>query len=344
MRKTTRIFPLLAWRHWPWAALLGLLFATGACESERVDAIGGETHFLRLCDDDPSACGSDFECLCGVCTVSCESQGPCASLYGSECTAQDEASCTGSPAQQTCQVSCSGDDDCLVLSAQHQCQNGNCRLGVAPPIGTDCEPSGVLANEVLFIGDSFFATTHQITGFVEELARSQDVLAAGERYRDSSRLMQNALAWGGEGILDQYQSAAADVSVRVVIMNGGGADVLLGSCDDVSPDCPMITDAVAAFEDVLARMAQDQVTDVVYVSYPDPQPEDVRALLDVLRPLLQDVCDNSPVPCQFLDLRPVFEDNYSSFVQAGGLNPTTEGARATAQAIWAVMEDGCIAQ
>ena len=98
------------------------------------------------------------------------------------------------------------------------------------------------------------------------------------------------------------------------------------------------------YKDEYDKLAAENENFTWNVALSDPQPEDVRALLDVLRPLLQDVCDNSPVPCQFLDLRPVFEDNYSSFVQAGGLNPTTEGARATAQAIWAVMEDGCIAQ
>jgi hypothetical protein len=127
-------------------------------------------------------------------------------------------------------------------------------------------------------------------------------------------------------------------------MNGGGADVLLGSCDPVDASCPIITSAVSALDALLARMAADGVRNVVYVSYPDPLPPEVKAKMDVLRPLTEQSCATSPIPCAWVNLQDVFAGNYTEYVLADGLNPTAAGSQATASAIWRVMERDCIAQ
>jgi hypothetical protein len=202
----------------------------------------------------------------------------------------------------------------------------------------------VNANELVILGDSFFATTHQVTAYLEDLARGAGVLSVGERYQDKSRLIENALALDGQGILSQYDSAAAESPVKVVITNGGGADVLLGSCDPVGPDCPLLVNAAAAFAELLTRLESDGVSEVVYVSYPDPQDAAVLERMDDLRPLLQETCVNSVLPCHFIDLRPVFEGKYTEYIQSDGLNPTPAGSEATASAIWGVMQQECIAQ
>jgi hypothetical protein len=41
-------------------------------------------------------------------------------------------------------------------------------------------------------------------------------------------------------------------------------------------------------------------------------------------------------------LRPVFDGKHDSYVEADGINPTPEGARAVALAIWQTMEQTCI--
>ena len=51
-----------------------------------------------------------------------------------------------------------------------------------------------------------------------------------------------------------------------------------------------------------------------------------------------------PLPCHWLDLRTVFAGHYAEYVQADQLNPTDAGARASADAIWATMQQYCIAQ
>jgi hypothetical protein len=200
------------------------------------------------------------------------------------------------------------------------------------------------ANEVLIFGDSFFATSHQITAYLEDIARSAGAIEPGERYRDASRLTSNALALSSYGILDQYETAAAEAEVKVAIMNGGGADILLGTCEPVDSSCPVLSAAAAALDDLFVTLYEDGVTGVVFASYPDPQPAATRAKMDVLRPMLEASCAASPVPCHFVDLRDTFANNYAEYILADGLNPTALGSEATAAAIWATMQDHCLAQ
>jgi hypothetical protein len=198
---------------------------------------------------------------------------------------------------------------------------------------------------VLIIGDSFFAASHEITGFIEDLARSEGVLSPGERYRDNSRLLDNTLALAGNGIADQYADAVAESPVSVVIMNGGGADALVGDCETADEDCPLVADAVAAVEELLAEMEEDGVTDVLYVFYPEPMDADsTRAIIGALRPLLQEACEAAPTSCHWIDLRPTFEGHYDEYIQTNGRDPTTAGAAATADQVWAVMRENCVAQ
>jgi hypothetical protein len=204
--------------------------------------------------------------------------------------------------------------------------------------------SAISANEVLIIGDSFFAASHAITGFMEELARGAGVIAPGERYRDNSKLIENALSYMGNGIASQYTDAVAESPVSVVIMNGGGADALLSSCASPDTDCPAIEEAAAGARELFARMAQDGAVDVLYVFYPNPLDDPTRAMVDALRPLAQEACDTADLPCHWIDLRPLFEGHYDEYIEDDGLNPTTAGALATAEAIWAMMQRECIAQ
>lgn len=241
-----------------------------------------------------------------------------------------------------------------MLSSGHHCIDGFCRLaggastaeggsgattGSPPP----CEDSGTTGNEVVILGDSFFATTHEITGHLESLARSEGVLSEGERYRDSSNLLSNSLAFPEAGIRMQYENARTESAVKVVIMNGGGADLLLGSCEIQGEQCPLMTDAALALQTLLQLMNDEGVEQVVFVGYPDPLVNEVREKMDVLRPLLEQACADSAVPCEWLDLRPVFSEE-PSFIDTDGLNPTSAGAEATAEALFQLMQARCIAQ
>jgi hypothetical protein len=343
--------------------LLGLLALS--CSNEGDVSTGGETHFLTRCEPGSDSCGN-LICLCGVCTLPCGERPACGAFSDAACIASAEAeACNDNPAPGHCDVPCVADRDCAVVSSSHRCVSGACRAGSLTSIGGGaggssagsgsigvsgggdggaCTTGQVSGNQVLLIGDSFFASSHQITAYLEQLARDSGALALGERYRDNSSLTENALALVGHGIAGQYESGVAEAEVKLVIMNGGGADVFLGSCVTVDASCPAITAAASAARDLLAKMATDGVLEVVYAFYPDPIDAAVRAKMDILRPLIEDACVSSPVPCRWLDLRPTFAAHYADYVLADGLNPTAAGSDVSAKAIWGTMQKYCIAQ
>lgn len=327
-------------------AAVRLLLVTAAllvfnCASVREDPSGGETHFLQRCTEASASCGPKLVCACGVCTLPCDEPAACGEFPESSCVAATADSCA-TPTVAYCDVGCASDSECARLSPDHRCYEGQCRRGGAT---ADACPrdSAVNPNEVVILGDSFFAADHRITAFLEDLARASGALQPGERYRDFSSLVGNGLALAGTGIMNQYVAAQEESPVRVVVMTGGGADVLLGSCEVLSEECPLLTAAAAEAETLLERMASDGVQHVVYSFYPDPTDADLRAKVDTLRPMLQGVCSRSSVACSWVDLRPSFE-GHEDYLNAEGIFPTPEGARVTAHELWSVMSAGCIAQ
>jgi lysophospholipase L1-like esterase len=338
--------------------LLAVLLLAFSCKPESSEPTGGETHFLTRCEPSSTSCGDRLSCVCGVCTLPCTERASCQGLPAAQCV--PSCTITSPTAPGVCEVSCLGDADCTVISPAHRCQQGVCRAGSLASGGAGgsgeasdasadagagtCDSGIVPANQLLVIGDSFFAATHQITAYLEGLARDAGAVSVGERYRDRSSGQSNALALGGNGILDQYTSGATDAAVKVVIMNGGGADALVGTCDNANASCAVISAAAQAAQALFAKMATDNVAHVVYAFYPDPGDANVKAKIDALRPLIQNACEDAPLPCHWLDLRTVFAGHDAEYLQPDQLNPSDTGARASAAAIWAVMQQYCIAQ
>jgi hypothetical protein len=323
---------------------------------------------LRLCSADSDDCGAGLACQCGVCTHSCRKADECAALPDAAlpdavCVAFDEAEqCSTPVAQPHCDTRCDSNVDCAAVSAAHVCAHGVC--GTPGPViepaaaspdasaaaspdasaAAVCSPSGVPGNALVMLGDSFLAVGHQVVAYLESQARAAGVLSESERYRDNSLPTANALAIVSPGIAEQYVSAQAESPVQVVVMNGGGADLLVGTCDTVGPDCPVIANAATAASALFEQMAADGVSAVVYAFYPDPVDDSVRAKIDALRPLIQSACVSSPVACYWLDLRDTFAGHSAEYLAANGLDPSSPGAKATANAIWGVMQANCIAQ
>jgi hypothetical protein len=313
-----------------------LALSAASCVSAE-SPTGGETHFLKTCVES-AQCGDELSCLCGVCTRACTGDDQCGTLAASECrTPADPAACTDGSASH-CDATCNVDADCRRISPSHQCVLNVCRAGPA-----QCTTAPVEPNEVVVIGDAFFGATHQITAFLEASARRAGALAVGERYRDQSSRLNNALAMGETGIPTQYAEAQAEAPVDVVIMNGGGTDALIAACA-VPAECPALIDAAGAAETLLEQMATDGVSHVVYAFYPDPTDTALRAKVDVLRTLVEPLCAASPVPCHWVDLRVTIADRAQQYLTPDGLAPTAAGSEAVAAAIWAVMRRECIAQ
>lgn len=217
--------------------------------------------------------------------------------------------------------------------------------GEAGGAGTGaCTYAELDTSRVVVLGDTFMALTHEVTTSLEALARASGVLPADESLRDESTVVSNALAAGGNGILGQYSRATEEAPVKIVIMNGGGADVLAATCEDPpSASCEALAAAALGARDFFARAAEDGVSHVLYAFYPNQSDPAYRARMDVLRPAIQAACDESPAPCHFVDLRPVFADHYAEYITAAGINPTLAGSEAAANAIWATMREVCIA-
>jgi hypothetical protein len=278
-------------------------------------------------------------------------------LPAAECVAPADA-VTCADVAAYCDVTCNTDAECRSVSDSHRCVQNVCRSGTTGPNrGTggsggsggqggaganECETGIVEPNQVLVIGDSFFGISHQVTAYLEQHARDSGVLAVGERYRDNSSTTDNALAMGGNGIANQYARGIAEADVDVVVMDGGGTDLLLASCAIPAGECPALSDAAAGAETLLAQMAANGVSHVVYAFYPDAVDATMREKMDALRLLIEPVCANSPTPCHWVDLRgPLAAPGTLS---EDGLLPTPAGSAATAAVIWDVMARECIAQ
>ena len=146
-------------------------------------------------------------------------------------------------------------------------------------------------------------------------------------------------------IPQQFTRAVDAGAVRVVLMDGGGNDLLqAGRCQSgFDASCKEV---VAVVQELFAQMKADGVKDVVYFFYPDPMGigANIKTAMDILRPEMKKACDAaSDVRCVWVDQRESWEGNYDSFT-SDGIHPTDAGSMASAQQIWDAMVAHCIAQ
>src|SRR5262252_2692750 len=125
-------------------------------------------------------------------------------------------------------LSCSTDSDCSSLSSSYRCVAGVCRdapVALGSPSGSGgassttsdpvpCAGGEVAGPQVIVLGDTFMALTHQITLELEKVARARGALPADQSYRDQSTVFGNTFALGGSGLADQYSRAVADAPVK----------------------------------------------------------------------------------------------------------------------------------
>jgi hypothetical protein len=346
LMKTTKK-PIKRWRALRCVAwlLAPFLFALSCHEPEHQSEAGSETNFLNRCSTEVT-CADGLSCLCGACTKTCEGMSACEPLSsGAACipvaSRPADPSCPQSAVSAFCDVACADDAACAGLGSAHRCDRGFCRA-----LSPSCESGGTLGSEVILLGDSFIATSHEFTQDLVEQARASGALATDESYRDYSTVTQCNLAAQPPGISAQYARAQQDGAVKVVIMDGGGADVLLGSCPEpIAPDCPLVEDAAAGADALFRTLLDDGVEHVVFFFYPDYVGDaTIKATVDVLRPIVQERCASAPLPCHWFDLRPTYQGHYDEYVLPQGRNPTSAGALASAQAIWSFMQQQCVAQ
>ncbi len=193
-------------------------------------------------------------------------------------------------------------------------------------------PTKIKGSEVLVIGDSFLALSHEITNRLEQNAKNAGILDSSDKFRDNS--VSGTMLSGGISptIPTQYQNGVNAGTVKYVIMDGGGNDCIAGN----------VSNAVSAARTLFQQMEKNGLVKVFYLFYPDPQgglAGTLKPNLDTMRPQIQSIVTSSTKPKgYFLDLRPTFEGKYSSYILSDGIHPTTAGSYAAADAIWAEMQ------
>ncbi|MDP4181438.1 MAG: GDSL-type esterase/lipase family protein [Bacillota bacterium] len=202
------------------------------------------------------------------------------------------------------------------------------------PTPTPATQTKVKGSEVLFIGESFLALSHDIRKDLETIARNNGVLASNDSFRDNS--VSGTRLYGGisPNIPTQYKNAITAGPVKYVVMTGGGNDCLQGTGDTD------INNAVNAAKTLFAQMKTDGVQKVFYIFYPDPVNNNtLKSRLEILRPQIQSLVTQSTAPkAYFLDLRPIFEGKYSQYILSDGIHPSAAGSQATADAVWDQMK------
>lgn len=204
-------------------------------------------------------------------------------------------------------------------------------VGVIAPVQVSAAEQ-IKGSEVLVIGDSFIALSHDITKRLTENARKAGIIAANDSFRDNS--VSGTLLNGGTSptIPQQFANGVRSGAVKYVIMDGGGNDCMMGSVDGASN----------AFKTLIKQMQTDGVIKVFYMFYPDAQGGMAGMLnpnLTKLRPLIQSTVLSSTSPKGFFfDLRPTFEGKYGQYIMNDGIHPTQAGSYAAADACFAEMQ------
>jgi hypothetical protein len=175
------------------------------------------------------------------------------------------------------------------------------------------------------------------------LAQKAGTIGPSESYRTFA--VSGTQLTTGE-IPDQYARAKMAGPVKVVLMDGAGNDLLFGSdrCKaGFDASCKEVTDVVTK---LFMQFKSDGVQDVVYFFYPDPMGigAQIKDAMDILRPEMKKLCDvATDVRCIWVDQRESWMGHYAEFT-SDGIHPTTAGAQASAQQIWAAMVASCVAQ
>jgi lysophospholipase L1-like esterase len=218
--------------------------------------------------------------------------------------------------------------------------------------GGGCEIVPVRGDQVVMLGDSYLAVT-SVAETLFTLARGVGALGPTEEYR---RYDAGGTQMGNGQIPAQFDQAVAEnPDIKTVIMTGGGNDVLIGDaniCLQTPPPDPTcvarIDDVLNAAEGFMQAGVDAGVENVVYFFYPHlPEGGLVQGFknetLDYAAPLVEEMCNNAPVNCIFVDPRPAFEGHPEYFL-GDGIHPNAMGSVILANTIWSVMVANCIGQ
>jgi lysophospholipase L1-like esterase len=205
----------------------------------------------------------------------------------------------------------------------------------------------------VIIGDSYVTGT----GAALQPALAALVPAAAD-YRNYA---VGGTSMGNGQIPSQFdQALQANPDIKLVIMDGGGNDVLVlnrnclnaGSSTDAT--CQQVVQtAIDVAAQLYQKMSDSGVKDAIYFNYPNLPTTSLlggptsNEILNYSYPLTQASCESSfattGLRCHFIDLRPVFE-GHADYIGFDGVHPTAAGQAAIAGAIQQKMQSACLGQ
>ncbi len=238
-----------------------------------------------------------------------------------------------------------------------------------------CTKGQVTASEVVMLGDSYMDY-----GGVGPALLS-DAQASYRHYY----LAGSALNYGSGQLNIPYQfdtMALGDTSIpnptdiKVIIMDGGGNDVLIDNRNCLTapppdPTCQQAIDASLARGNALFQeFAAKGVQQVVYFFYPHLDPNGggilptpapgVNVALDYALSNLEKTCCGAPfqstsdsyscrgtssgIDCIVVDTNPGFVGHLSDYLMSDHVHPNSSGAKVIADMVWKVMQQDCVAQ
>ncbi len=208
-------------------------------------------------------------------------------------------------------------------------------LSMATTSAVSAAPTYIDAtNDVAINGESFFGASN-IRDELTRLARRDSVIAPTATFRQIA--VSGALIAQIQGY---YKNATP--KPKFVISDGGGNDLMTACTAPITAECPAVKNTFNAVKVLFDSMATGGTKKVLWMRYPDPQGTSWAALKtnqDLFNPLVKSLCDTIKLPkCVWIDLRPVWAENYSSYT-SDGIHPTNAGGTATAEAFWKVIVD-----
>ena len=119
-------------------AMVAMLVTVSGCGQTHGNRpnTGSQTHFLSACT---SSCPSPYECLCGLCSLACQTDRVCAAEAQGALCAQPSTMGTGTcdETQSLCDVTCGQDAECETIAAYLGCVDGRCRQTAPASQATD---------------------------------------------------------------------------------------------------------------------------------------------------------------------------------------------------------------
>jgi len=238
--------------------------------------------------------------------------------------------------------------------------------GATPPSKPPCLAA---PSDAVMIGDSY------ITGFLSPAL--QPALGAldptASNFRNYAVAGTSMASGGGGTIPPQLDMAlAANATIKFMILDGGGNDILL--CDQNKyPGCnslcsmagsstqkictDIVAAAVAASGQLMTKAADAGVKDVIYFFYPHIPANNggFKEILDYSKPRAQQQCESSAattggkLTCHFIDLVAPFQAaggdmNPANFSALDGVHPSQAGQNIIANQIWSMTQSACLGQ